>query len=434
MRIRRVHAGHPARGPRPGRDPGGRRRCGPAARRAAGRRRPCSARIASMSRTPTGPRRSRAQRDRIVGRSGSSASAQSTIVTPGRRLLERLEQGRLGVLVHAVGTLDDRDPGAALDRQQGQVGDEVADAPDLGAGAADDDLATRARPARAGAGRGGRRARRAGTPGRSRHGRAAASSAVHSRPAARSSASVVLPTPAGPTSRTACGRPAADHRGDRGERGRVPPGPSAVHDDRSVRSRAVVLPGRPAACGAASACGVARRRRSRRPARSSTRRSPALRRGPSLRRRLRRPAVGRRRGRRPRRRVAWAPPRTRRTARSSRSSPCRRWTIASSAAWRVPLRSVGVGRSARVGGDRLGTAAPLDSSLARPGTVSVGRVGGPGSPAREASPRARAAPRSRARPIPSLASRRGLGARGSRMAGSRAAPHRQHHRRRRSGR
>ena len=41
---------------------------------------------------------------------------------PGRRLLEGLEQGRLGVLVHPVRGLDDRDPGAALHRQQRQVG------------------------------------------------------------------------------------------------------------------------------------------------------------------------------------------------------------------------------------------------------------------------------------------------------------------------
>ena len=44
----------------------------------------------------------------------------------GRRLLERLEQGRLGVLVHPVGALDDRDAGAALDRHQLQLADEVA--------------------------------------------------------------------------------------------------------------------------------------------------------------------------------------------------------------------------------------------------------------------------------------------------------------------
>ena len=40
------------------------------------------ARIASMSRTPTGPSRIRAERDRIVGSNGSSASAHSTIVAP----------------------------------------------------------------------------------------------------------------------------------------------------------------------------------------------------------------------------------------------------------------------------------------------------------------------------------------------------------------
>ena len=42
------------------------------------------------------------------------------------RLLERLEQGILGVLVHPLGVLDDRDPVTALDRQVGQLGDQVA--------------------------------------------------------------------------------------------------------------------------------------------------------------------------------------------------------------------------------------------------------------------------------------------------------------------
>ena len=43
---------------------------------------PRSARIVSISRTGTGPSRSRAQRDRMVGSSGSSASAHRMSVTP----------------------------------------------------------------------------------------------------------------------------------------------------------------------------------------------------------------------------------------------------------------------------------------------------------------------------------------------------------------
>jgi hypothetical protein len=47
---------------------------------------------------------------------------------PCRRLLERLEQRRLGVLVHPFGTLDDRHPGPALDGHQGELRDQVANA------------------------------------------------------------------------------------------------------------------------------------------------------------------------------------------------------------------------------------------------------------------------------------------------------------------
>ena len=85
-RIARAFVPDPERGgiarPRRGPDPGDRRRSGPAARPAAGSSMPCSARIASMARGPTGPRRSRAQRERMVGRSGSSASAHRTRTTP----------------------------------------------------------------------------------------------------------------------------------------------------------------------------------------------------------------------------------------------------------------------------------------------------------------------------------------------------------------
>ena len=62
------------------------------------------------------------------------------IVTPARWLLERLEQGGLGVLVHPVGGLDDRHARAALDRHQLEVADEVLDAPVARVGPTDDDL------------------------------------------------------------------------------------------------------------------------------------------------------------------------------------------------------------------------------------------------------------------------------------------------------
>ena len=121
----------------------------------------------------------------------------------GRRFLERLEQGRLGVLVHPIRALDDRHPGAALDRHEEELADEVLDAAELRVRPADDDLATRsdrpepmhvgmaaaldqpagtARPARSG-GRGGR----AQQPGRDVQ------------------REVVLPTPSGPTRSTAWG-------------------------------------------------------------------------------------------------------------------------------------------------------------------------------------------------------------------------------------
>ena len=67
----RVAQRRPGRGPRPGPAPAGRREPG----QASGRRRigqPVSPRIASISRTATGPSRSRTQRDRTVGSSWSS--------------------------------------------------------------------------------------------------------------------------------------------------------------------------------------------------------------------------------------------------------------------------------------------------------------------------------------------------------------------------
>ena len=125
----------------------------------------------------------------------------------GGRLLERLEERRLGVLGHPVRGDDDRDARAALDGHERQLADEVAHAalfPARRSGSR-----CRRRSARAGARPGGCRARTPGTPGTSRHGRSAGSSARHSSPAAMSSASVALPTPGGPTRSSACGMPPA---------------------------------------------------------------------------------------------------------------------------------------------------------------------------------------------------------------------------------
>ena len=118
--------------------------------------------------------------------------------------------------------------------------------------------------ARAGGGRGGRRARPAGTPRHDRHGRAAGVRVgTHSSPAARSSASVVLPTPSGPTSRSGVRRPAADHprRSRRARRpgrgsGRRPSGEPA-----SGGSRAVCAGSRGFFAGASAVCRVAPGRR-----------------------------------------------------------------------------------------------------------------------------------------------------------------------------
>ena len=136
----------------------------------------------------------------------------------------------------------------------------------------------------------------------------AGSSAVHSSPAARSSASVVLPTPAGPTSSDRVRRPARDHRPDRRERGRMAPGPSAVHDRRGQAGSVGRLAGRSGASG--------RRRRPlrrRRPAARPRRPSPCPRRAAASAPPSRASALGRlrpRRRRRSRPRVglaAWRP-------------------------------------------------------------------------------------------------------------------------------
>ena len=88
---------------------------------------PCSSRIASISRVPDGPEAQTGAARPDRGEQGLLGISAQDERHPGRWLLEGLEQGRLRVLVHAVGRFDDGDPGPALDRQQGQLADEVAD-------------------------------------------------------------------------------------------------------------------------------------------------------------------------------------------------------------------------------------------------------------------------------------------------------------------
>ncbi len=135
--------------------------------------------------------------------------------------------------------LDDRHPGAALDGQQGELAQEVADAARSAglARVADDDLAARplrGQPVEVGVVTGGDEpacpAGPAG-PGPPRSG------AVHSSAAARSPASVVLPTAGGPTSRTAWGARTRDHSGDGVEGRRLAAGHPARTEPRIAGPR-----------------------------------------------------------------------------------------------------------------------------------------------------------------------------------------------------
>ncbi len=150
----------------------------------------------------------------------------------GRRLLEGLEQGRLGVLVHPVGTLDDRHACAALDRHQLQLDDEILDASELRLGATDDHLATGPGRARGGAGPDGCRARPAGTPGR--HGTAARPGPPcrAGRPRCREPGSSCRPRQARPAGRPGARRPGSSWPPRRARR----PAPGSGRDPRRGRS------------------------------------------------------------------------------------------------------------------------------------------------------------------------------------------------------
>ena len=149
---------------------------------------------------------------------------------PGRRLLEGLEQGRLRVLVHAVGRLDDGDPCPALDRQQRQLADEVADPAGPSARAADDHLAAGSLGADPMQVRVPARGDQPARPART----ARAVGDVVGRaqePGRQVQRERRLADPGGTDEQDRVGRPSPDHRADRGERGRLSPGPGAMHAD-----------------------------------------------------------------------------------------------------------------------------------------------------------------------------------------------------------
>ncbi len=166
--------------------------------------------MVSISRGPVGPSRSRAQRDRTVGSRRSSWSAQSTIVTRGggSSSVFRSAFWASSFICEAPSTMATRAPpstGRKASRWRrsrtpggffGSSGSPMTTWPPAPSG-----------PSRCRSGwfpvATSRQARQA------RQGRSERSGAMHRRPAARSSARVVLPTEAGPTRRTACGaRPA----------------------------------------------------------------------------------------------------------------------------------------------------------------------------------------------------------------------------------
>jgi len=145
-----------------------------------------------------------------------------------RWLLESLEQGRLGILVHPVRALDDGHPGTALDRHEHQLADEILDPAILRVRATDDDLATwPGRP----------KAMKVGVtavldqPARP----AGAARPRFERGGAQQSRRDVeregrLADPLRTDEEDSLGHGTPDHRGRRGERGRLPSGAGPFHD------------------------------------------------------------------------------------------------------------------------------------------------------------------------------------------------------------
>ena len=144
-----------------------------------------------------------------------------------RRLLERLEEGGLGVLVHPVGALDDGDPRATLGRHQHELGDEIADAAVLRIGTADDDLAPgpdRTQPVEVGVAPTVDQSARPTRPARSVGGLRRAQEA--GRKIDREGR---LPDAVRPDQQDGVRHRTPDHRSDRTERDRLSPGPGPVH-------------------------------------------------------------------------------------------------------------------------------------------------------------------------------------------------------------
>ena len=182
----------------------------------------------------------------------------------GRRLLERLQQGRLGVLVHPVGALDDRHAGAALDRHQLQLADQILDAPELRVGAADDHLATGPGRSRGGGGPGGSRVRPAGTPGRRGTAARRALPCRAGRPRCRGPASSCRPRRGRRAGRPGARRPGSSWPPRRARRPAPGSGPDPRRrsDDRSdgLGGRRRLARRAPLRCGVPAVTGRARRR------------------------------------------------------------------------------------------------------------------------------------------------------------------------------
>ena len=170
-----------------------------------------SSSIAAISRPGTAPRRTLSTCERTVGRSASSSPGAEHEHRAWRRLLEELEERVLGVLVHALGVLDDGDAPRALHRGERQLANQRPDGAGLRRRLARRCGSAGPHPtAPAGAGPGGCRDRPSGTSRRRGRGGRPRPQPAQSSAAARSSARVVLPLPGGPESRRACGMAPVD--------------------------------------------------------------------------------------------------------------------------------------------------------------------------------------------------------------------------------
>ena len=239
-RSRRGRRSRPARGRATGQARADRPRGGRVAPRAAASATPPSARIALDLADGDGT-------EPDPGTARPDGRHQAVLVVraehdrhAGRRLLERLQERRLGVVAHPVGPLEDRDPGAALDGQQRRDPARGAGSfrPPGGPGCRSGS-GRRDRPARAAGRRGGSRDRpagsrdRPGTAGRPDRGRRRAGRppgrarawSCRSRPARRSAGrAAARPATIARTAATAGrGRGSGTGRPPAGRRSSAPP-------------------------------------------------------------------------------------------------------------------------------------------------------------------------------------------------------------------